>query len=85
MSSSSGFVPEAEASARLGASISFFDFDHFNYIVALKRAYSDISFKDLTTGSNHHYNRKTFEAELKMIFEETKRAAQGQKVIYSDG
>ena len=79
MSSSSGLVPEAEASARLGAGVSFFDFDHFNYIVALKRAYSDISFKDLTTGFNHHYYKKTSEAELEMIFEDTQSAAQGKK------
>ena len=73
-----GLVPQAGASARFGAGFPFFDFDQFNYIVGLKRAYSDISYQDLVKSFNRRYNRKASWQELRLWFDKQEAAAKGE-------
>ncbi|KAI4262138.1 MAG: hypothetical protein L6R42_002677 [Xanthoria sp. 1 TBL-2021] len=64
--------------ARFGIREPFFDFDQMNYIVGLKRAFSEISFEDLTATFNYRYRNTITVRELKFWFREMERASQGK-------
>ncbi|KAI4261928.1 MAG: hypothetical protein L6R42_002889 [Xanthoria sp. 1 TBL-2021] len=64
--------------ARFGIREPFFDFDQMNYIVGLKRAFSDISFQDLTASFNYRYRNTVTVRELTFWFNDMERASQGE-------
>ncbi|KAL8676416.1 MAG: hypothetical protein Q9186_007053 [Xanthomendoza sp. 1 TL-2023] len=70
-------VPSGQTALRMTFSSPIVDFDQMNYVVALHRAYPDISIEDLRNSSNSRYTRQSDVGELINVLKEAERISEG--------